>query len=142
MIPAKILLRVLLLLGGIALGACTALNPNPAGAQYVCPDDYYYVEGYGCAPLPYYYSEPTYIYPYSGFGFFYGGSGWGRRGYYYGHGGGFHGGGFHGGGFHGGGFHGGGFHGGGFHGGGFHGGGFHGGGFHGRGFHGGGGGHR
>jgi hypothetical protein len=114
----KISSRALLGAIGVAVAALAGLKPGHA--QYVCPDGYYFVEGYGCAPLPYFYGEPTFIYPYSGFGFFYGGRGWGGGHYYYGHPGGFHGGGAHrGGDFHGGGVHGGG----GFHGGGGHGGG-------------------
>ena len=66
MTQATILLKTLLLLGGIALVACTLSNEDTASVQYICPDGYGYLEGYGCAPLPYFYSEPTYIYPYSG----------------------------------------------------------------------------
>ena len=106
MTQAKVLSRAVLLLGGIGLAVAAFTTPGPTHAQtYVCPNGYYYLEGYGCAPLSYYYGEPTDIFPYGGFGFFYGGRGWGGRGYNYGHGGG----GFHGGGAHGGGgFHGGG----------------------------------
>ncbi|HTQ34831.1 MAG TPA: hypothetical protein VMI30_11715 [Stellaceae bacterium] len=88
-----------------ALGLATALLAGSAHAQYYCPAGYYYLDGYGCAPLGYY-SAPSVIVP--GFGFYYGG-GWGH---------GWHGGGGHGGGGHGGGWHGGGGHGGGGHGGG------------------------
>jgi hypothetical protein len=64
-----------------ALGLAGAmLSPVPAQAQ-VCPGGYYYIAGYGCAPLGYYYA-PTIITP--GFGFYFGGRGW--------HGGGGHGG--------------------------------------------------
>jgi hypothetical protein len=108
--------KALLLLGALGVACATAAPPSAQAQDYVCPDGYYYVEGYGCAPLSYYYGPD--IVPDLGFGFFYGGR-WG---------GGYRGNGFHGGGFHGG-FHGGGFHGGG--GGGFHGGGGgHGGGGH------------
>jgi hypothetical protein len=64
--------KAAILLGAVCLGA-TALAP-PAAAQYTdsCPYGYYYVAGYGCAPLSYY-SEPD-ILP---FGFY----GWGYRGY-------------------------------------------------------------
>jgi hypothetical protein len=50
----EILPKALLLLGGIALVACTLSNANTASAQYICPDGYSYLEGYGCTPLPYY----------------------------------------------------------------------------------------
>lgn len=90
-----------------ALGLVTAAGTASARAQgYVCPDGYYYVDNYGCAPLVYD-ENPSIFLP--DFGFFYGG-GWVGRGGYRG-GGGYHGGGFHGG--HGGG--GGGGHGGGGH---------------------------
>jgi hypothetical protein len=93
--------RAIIFLG--ALGLAAATETVSAGAQgYVCPDGYYYVENYGCAPLAYY-ENPSILLP--DFGFFYGG-GWGRGGGY--RGGGFHGGEFHGGGLHGGGLHGGG----------------------------------
>ena len=64
--------KAAILLGAVCLGA-TAL-PQPAAAQYTdsCPYGYYYVAGYGCAPLDYY-SAPD-ILP---FGFY----GWGYRGY-------------------------------------------------------------
>ena len=116
MTRATISSRAMLLLGAVGMAFATLVGLKPAHAQYVCPDGYYYLEGYGCVPLSYYYGEPTYIYPYSGFGFFYGGRGWGGGHYYYGHGGGFHGDGAHRGGA--GGHSGGGFHGGGGHGGG------------------------
>jgi hypothetical protein len=105
----KTLPRAALFLGALGVAAATSATA-PAWAQgYVCPDGYYYVQGYGCAPLSDY-SAPVGVLPDLGFGFFYGG-GWGGRGGY--RGGGYHGGGgFRGGG---GGFHGGG---GGFHGGG------------------------
>jgi hypothetical protein len=108
----KSLPKALLFLGVLGLAAGTSLATSPASAQdYVCPDGYYYIAGYGCAPLSYYYGDPNVV-PDLGFGFFYGG-GWGGRGGYY-RGGGYHGGGYHGGGYHGGGYHGGGgFHGGG-----------------------------
>jgi len=80
----NILPKALLLAGAICLGAAAA---KPAAAQYLCPDGYYYVEGYGCAPLSYY-SSP-FLVPGFGFGF---GRGWGHG--YYGHGWG-HGGGFY-----------------------------------------------
>ena len=105
--PLKTLPKAALILSALGLAAAT-LSATPAQAQdYICPDGYYYIEGYGCAPLGYYYG-PTIITP--GFGFYWGG-GWGR--YHGWHGGGYHGG-YHGGGYHGGGGgHGGGFHGGG-----------------------------
>jgi hypothetical protein len=112
----KILPRTILFLGSLALVIAALAVGQRASAQYdyQCPAGYYYIADYGCAPLSYYYGEPGYVYPDTGFGFFYGG-GWGRgRGFGAGrefHGGG-HGGGFHGGGGHGGGGQGGGGHGG------------------------------
>lgn len=99
MATRKTLPRALVLLAA-ALGAAAVMDFGaPAQAQdYVCPDGYYYVAGYGCAPLDYWYA-PTILVP--GWGY-YGGRGW--------RGGGWHGGGYHGG-FHGGGGgHGGGGH--------------------------------
>ena len=74
--------RVTLVAGVLGLATATVAT-SPASAQYFCPDGYYYIEGYGCAPLDYY-SSPVIV---PGFGFFYG-RGW--------HGGGWHGGGWHG----------------------------------------------
>ncbi|MFI4948247.1 MAG: hypothetical protein ACHQC9_05560 [Alphaproteobacteria bacterium] len=112
MVQVKILPRTVLLLGSFALLVAASAISQRASAQYAyqCPAGYYYVAGYGCAPLSYYYGSPGYIYPDTGFGFFYGGGwgggyrggGWGR-GY---HGGGGHGGVGHGGGGHIGGGHG------------------------------------
>jgi uncharacterized membrane protein YgcG len=97
----KVLPGALLLLG--ALGLAAAAETVSARAQgYVCPDGYYYVDNYGCAPLAYY-ENPSIFLP--DFGFFYGG-GWSGRGGY--HGGGYHGGGGYRGGHGGGGAHGGG----------------------------------
>jgi hypothetical protein len=111
--------RTILFLGSLALVVAALAIGQRASAQsdYQCPDGYYYIASYGCAPLSYYYGDPGSVFPDTGFGFFYGG-GFGRG---VGAGRGFHGGGEHGGGFHGGGGHGGGGHGGG--GGGGHGGG-------------------
>jgi hypothetical protein len=103
----KRLMRMIFLLGSVVLAA-VPLAAVPAQAQiYDCPDGYYYIENYGCAPLAYY-QNPSILLPDLGFGFFYGG---GSRGGYRG-GGGWHGGGGYRGGFHGGGVRGGGgFHG-------------------------------
>ncbi len=89
----KFLGKAAFLLGTACLGA-VALAPS-AGAQEnsPCPYGYYYVAGYGCAPLSYY-SAPD-IVP---FGFY----GWGYRGYRGGYYRGYRGGTFHGGTFHGG----------------------------------------
>ncbi|HEV2185938.1 MAG TPA: hypothetical protein VGR70_01945 [Stellaceae bacterium] len=96
--------KAAVILGAACLGAMT-LAPKASAQTDSCPYGYYYVAGYGCAPLDYY-SAPD-ILPFG----LYGWGGWGYRGWnrgYY-HGGTFHGGTFHGGGF----FHGGGaFHGG------------------------------
>ena len=99
----KISPRTILFLGSLALAAAGLAVGQRASAQYTyqCPAGYYYLAGYGCAPLSYYYGTPDYAYPDSGFDFFYGG-GWGRGRGFRG-GGGFHGGGGHGGGGHGGG---------------------------------------
>jgi hypothetical protein len=104
----KVLPSAAVLLGALALTGLPVLTAPAFGQADSCPYGYYYVAGYGCAPLSF--ADPSVdVLPDTGFGFFYGG-GWGRGGY---RGGTFHGGGaFHGGG---GGFHGGG---GGFHGGG------------------------
>ncbi len=80
MTQAKISPRALLGAVGVIVAVLAGLTPSHA--QYICPDGYYYLEGYGCTPLPYFYGEPTFIYPYSGFGFFYGGRGWGGGHYY------------------------------------------------------------
>ena len=87
--------KAILLACAVGLGAA-AVVPQPTAAQVpVCPVGYYYIEGYGCAPLSYYYAP--YAEPDLGFGFFYGG-GWGR-GYNWGRGGAYRGGGvYHGGG--------------------------------------------
>ncbi|HML11140.1 MAG TPA: hypothetical protein VK432_09785 [Stellaceae bacterium] len=69
----------------------TAVVTSPASAQYWCPDGYYYIEGYGCAPLGYY-SDPIIV---PGFGFYYG-RGWRGGGWH----GGYHGGAGHAGGHH------------------------------------------
>ncbi len=109
----KILPRTILFLGSIGLAVVALAMGQRADAQYAyqCPAGYYYLAGYGCAPLSYYYGSPSYVYPDLGLGFFYGG-GWGRGYGGRGYGGGWRGGGgFHGGGGHGGGGHGGGGHG-------------------------------
>jgi uncharacterized membrane protein YgcG len=103
----RVMPRAILFLGALGLAAATGTVSAPAQG-YVCPDGYYYVDNYGCAPLAYY-ENPSILTP--GFGFFYGGS-WGGRGGYRGSGshggaGGYHGGGGRGGG---GGGHGGGGH--------------------------------
>jgi len=98
----KILPRIILFLGSIGLVIATSAIPQRASAQYAyqCPAGYYYLAGYGCAPLSYYYGDPGYASPDVGFGFFYGGGFGGGRGSGGGRGGG---GGAHGGGGHGGG---------------------------------------
>ncbi|HTW52346.1 MAG TPA: hypothetical protein VME45_10665 [Stellaceae bacterium] len=86
--------RAFLLLGVLGLATATETMSARAQGYYVCPDGYYYLDNYGCAPLAYY-ENPSILVP--GFGFFYGG-GWSGRGGYR-SGGGYHGGGgFHGGG--------------------------------------------
>jgi hypothetical protein len=106
----NILPRTILFLGSFAIVIAASAIYQRASAQYdyQCPDGYYYLAGYGCAPLSYSYGPPAYVYPDSGFGFFYGGGWGGGRGFRGGGGG--HGGGGHGGGGHGGGGHGGGGH--------------------------------
>ena len=76
---AKILPRSALFIGGIALIVFSAVSERVSAQAYYyqCPDGYYYDPVYGCEPLSYFYGPPTYVYPDSGFGFFYGG-GWGR----------------------------------------------------------------
>jgi hypothetical protein len=103
MVQVKILPRTVLFLGSLALAVAACAISQRASAQYdyQCPVGYYFLAGYGCAPLSYYYGSPGYVYPDTGFGFFYGG-GWGRGYRGGGWGGGYHGGG-HGGGGHGGG---------------------------------------
>ena len=83
----KIFAKAALFRGALVLATVATA---PAQAQYYCPNGYYYVENYGCAPLAYY-SNPTILVP--GFGLFFGG-----RGVY--HGGGGHRGGYHSGGGH------------------------------------------
>ncbi len=65
----------------IAIGLGLAASSTHLSAQiyYQCPDGYYYDPNYGCLPLSYYYGPPSYILPFAGFGFFYGGN-WARRG--------------------------------------------------------------
>jgi hypothetical protein len=64
----------------IGIGLAVAAPSAQLSAQiYQCPDGYYYDPNYGCLPLSYYYGPPTYILPFAGFGFFYGGN-WGHRG--------------------------------------------------------------
>lgn len=85
---------------GIGLAIAAMAISEHASAQpyyYQCPYGYYYLQGYGCAPLSYYYGPPYYAYPNFSFGFFYGGRNWGgwpRYGYgghrYYGQRGNFH----------------------------------------------------
>jgi hypothetical protein len=91
MTQVKIAPRTIHFLAGAAVVVAVLATGQRTSAQYPyqCPVGYYYLAGYGCAPLDYYYGPPDYIYP--GFGFFYGGS-WGRGRGSYG-GGGFHGGG-------------------------------------------------
>src|SRR3974377_1394254 len=76
---AKILPRAALFIGGIGLIIAVSVIFECASAPtyYQCPDGYSYDPVYGCEPLPYFYGPPTYVYPDTGFGFFYGG-GWGR----------------------------------------------------------------
>ena len=81
--------RAARLLCGIGLVVAVSAIPEHASAQpyyYYCPPGYYYLAGYGCAPLSYLYGPPYYAYPNYGFGFFYGGNwggyGYGYRGYY------------------------------------------------------------
>jgi hypothetical protein len=84
----RALSRAILFLG--ALGLAAATGTGSARAQdYVCPDGYYYINNYGCAPLAYY-QNSSILLPDLGFGFFYGGGSGGRSGY---RGGGYHGGG-------------------------------------------------
>ena len=90
---------LLCLAAGFALFAMQSAHLS-AQIYYQCPDGYYYDPNYGCLPLSYFYGPPTYILPFAGFGFFYGGN-WGRGGGYPHGGGGFaHGGGHPGGGGH------------------------------------------
>ncbi len=75
------------LLCGIGLVIAASAISGRASAQpyyYQCPYGYYYLAGYGCAPLSYYYGPPYYAYPNFSFGFFYGGhwGNWPRYGYY------------------------------------------------------------
>ena len=74
-----------------------ARQPAHLSAQiyYQCPDGYYYDPNYGCLPLSYFYGPPAYVFPFAGFGFFYGGN-WGHGGGYARGGGGHPGGGGHG----------------------------------------------
>lgn len=98
----RALRRAILFLGALGLAATTG-TVSARAQDYVCPDGYYYVDNYGCAPLAYY-QNPSILLPDLGFGFFYG-SGWGGRGGrggYHGGSGGYHGG-HSGGGAHGGG---------------------------------------
>lgn len=76
---AKILPSAALFIGGIGLVIAVSVISECASAQtyYQCPDGYYYDPVYGCEPLSYFYGPPTYVYPDTGFGFFYGG-GWGH----------------------------------------------------------------
>jgi hypothetical protein len=81
--------RAARLLCGIGLVIAASTISERASAQpyyYQCPYGYYYLGGYGCAPLSYYYGPPYYAYPNFSFGFFYGGRGWGGWPHY-GHGG-------------------------------------------------------
>ncbi len=79
--------RAVRLLCGIGLVIAASAISERASAQpyyYQCPYGYYYLAGYGCAPLSYYYGPPYYAYPNFSFGFFYGGrhwGGWPRYGY-------------------------------------------------------------
>jgi len=85
----KVRSRAAHLLYGIGLLAAVSAIPEHASAQpysYQCPPGYYYLAGYGCAPLSYLYAPPYYAYPDYGFGFFYGGN-WGGYGRGYGGGG-------------------------------------------------------
>jgi hypothetical protein len=95
MMLRKVTLRAARLLFGIGLVVGVSALAEHASAQpyyYSCPPGYYYLAGYGCAPLSYAYGPPYYSYPNFGFNFFYGGN-WGGygygggRGYYGGHGG-------------------------------------------------------
>ena len=90
----KIIPRAARFLCGIGLVIAASAISERASAQpyyYQCPPGYYYLAGYGCAPLSYYYGPPYYAYPNFSFGFFYGGrwgGGWGGwPGYRYGYGG-------------------------------------------------------
>ena len=82
--------RAVRLLCGLGLAIAASAISQGASAQpyyYQCPYGYYYVAGYGCAPLSYYYGPPYYAYPNYSFGFFYGrrwggGGGWPGHGYY------------------------------------------------------------
>jgi len=81
----KVTLRAARLLFGIGLVVAVSALAEHASAQpyyYSCPPGYYYLAGYGCAPLSYAYGPPYYTYPNSGFDFFYGGN-WGGYGYGY-----------------------------------------------------------
>ena len=88
--PARIVSRAVRFLCGIGLVIASSAISERASAQpyyYQCPPGYYYLAGYGCAPLSYYYGPPYYAYPNFSFGFFYGGR-WGGAPYYrYGYGG-------------------------------------------------------
>jgi hypothetical protein len=87
MIRKQTVSRAVRLLCGIGLVIAVSAVSERASAQpyyYQCPPGYYYMAGYGCAPLSYYYGPPYYAYPNFSFGFFYGGrhwGGWPRSGY-------------------------------------------------------------
>lgn len=82
--------RAIRFLCGVGLVIAVSAMSERASAQpyyYQCPYGYYYLAGYGCAPLSYYYGPPYYAYPNFSFGFFYGGrwGSWPRNRYYGGH---------------------------------------------------------
>ncbi len=83
--------RLLCCVGLVIAASAISERASAQPYYYQCPYGYYYLQGYGCAPLSYYYGPPYYAYPDFSFGFFYGGrggrwGGWPGHGYYGGRG--------------------------------------------------------